>query len=101
MWTLRQKLQNRNAIKIDFYFKDCVTLTKYNDCHSVEDSAHIGQNPHEESEFDWIHDVLNEEQASQFSDISVKVCNQHASNLLDFVFLQCQVKVQEFSKILK
>lgn len=76
--------------------KDNSNLTKDNDGHSVEDGSNVGQQVQQQSEFEWVNDILDKEEAAQFSGVSVEVGNGDTSNLLNLFGRQCQVDVQEF-----
>lgn len=72
-------------------------LTQDDDGHSIKDSSDVGQHPQEQGEFEWVDEILNQEQTTKFSDVSVDMGDSNASDLLNLFRWESQIDVQELS----
>lgn len=68
--------------------------TKNHQCHAVKPWSQIGETPQQETEFNGIDKIFNEEQTTQFSQESVNVSHTDGSNLLYTFSWQHQFNVQ-------
>lgn len=73
-----------------------VQLTQDDDSHSVEDGPDVSQQPQKQCEFEWVDEVFDEEEATQFGDVCVDVSHSDAGDVLNLLGLQSQVNVQDF-----
>lgn len=73
-------------------------LTKNDNSHAVEDCSDVGHEPQKQCKFEWVNEVLDQEETTQFGDVSIDVSHSNASDLLNLLGWQCQVNIQNFSK---
>ena len=75
------------------------THTNDNESHAIEPGAQICQTPQQYSKFDWVYQILNQEEPSQFQSCCIHMGHSDVRHFSHLVLWQCQVQLQDVPSV--